>query len=312
MASIRHLYTNNRMNFFKRNTRQNYDIYSFYSWFVPGIKGMFILLALLIVGACLGSLVTNALKIFGDIDNSYSMLLSYPIMFIPPMVASGYLSSRNIAFEKGYALDNNHFGKYSVWITALLLIASTFMSTFLLDLINSVLPKMPEKLKDLMDSLLQGNIWVNAISVCIFAPFFEEWLCRGMILRGLLNHRRKDGTSMKPIWAIIISALFFAVIHFNPWQAIPAFLLGCFMGFVYYKTGSLKFTMLIHFVNNAIALIMGNIANFKDAESWRDILPENIFFLLCIISIIIIAITCIYIAKTIKVVRPQGSCKEII
>ena len=54
-----------------------------------------------------------------------------------------------------------------------------------------------------------------------------------MVLRGLLGHK------VKPVWAIVISAAFFAIIHLNPWQAIPAFLLGCVLllalGLMFYQ-----------------------------------------------------------------------------
>ena len=61
----------------------------------------------------------------------------------------------------------------------------------------------------------------------VFAPILEEWLCRGVVLRGLLNYSRKgepgeDGSrrGMNPALAIAISAIFFATIHGNLWQGI--------------------------------------------------------------------------------------------
>jgi membrane protease YdiL (CAAX protease family) len=128
-----------------------------------------------------------------------------------------------------------------------------------------LLPEMPEELKNILESLVEGPIWVSFISVSIFAPFFEEWLCRGVILRGLLN-------KTSPKWAIVISAIFFAFIHMNPWQALPAFLMGLIFGYVYYKTGSLKLTMLMHFANNTMALVLSNIPSLKDAEYFADVL----------------------------------------
>ena len=84
-------------------------------------------------------------------------------------------------------------------------------------------------------------------------------------MRGLLNR-------MSPFAAITMSAAFFAVIHMNPWQAIPAFILGLLFGFVYYKTGSLKLTMLMHCVNNTMAVILGRIPALKDADTFLDMM----------------------------------------
>ena len=77
---------------------------------------------------------------------------------------------------------------------------------------------------------------------------------------------------VKPAWAIIISALFFALIHMNFWQAVPAFLMGLVFGYVYYKTGSLKLTMLMHLVNNAMAFTVSQIPALKEAEYFTDVL----------------------------------------
>ena len=142
---------------------------------------------------------------------------------------------------------------------------ATIAAAYITDLVSHFMPPMPPFIEQLMKDLLDAPLWITLLSVSIFAPFFEEWLCRGMILRGLLG-------KMKPAAAICISAAFFAIIHFNPWQAIPAFILGLLFGFVYYRTGSLKLTMLMHCVNNTMAALMSRIPAFEDAQSFVDVL----------------------------------------
>ena len=127
-----------------------------------------------------------------------------------------------------------------------------------------------------------GTLWINFLCVSIFAPLFEEWLCRGMVMRGLI------GNGVKPVWSIIISAAFFAVIHLNPWQALPAFAMGCLFGFVYYRTGSLKLTMLMHFTNNTLALVLSNVESLKDVQGWGDILSPAMYAALLSASALII------------------------
>lgn len=300
------------MGFFRKSAKQNFDIYSGYSWHVPGIKGMFVMLAWLLAGTIIGSLVAEVFTLVsGQSSMDYTMLISYPLMFIPPMIAAKYASSRNMMFETGYAMDSSHFGRTGGWGLAGILTVTTIACSFPLDLTTSILPPMPDFLKEILKNMTQGKLWVNFLSVSIFAPFFEEWLCRGTILRGLLNYKRKDGSNMKPVIAITISALAFAIIHMNPWQAIPAFLLGMLMGYVYYKTGSLKLTMLIHFVNNTTALTIANIEQFKDAETWLDVMPKSTFAVICIASVLLIAFVVIGIIGKIEAQTPQGSCDAI-
>ena len=134
-------------------------------------------------------------------------------------------------------------------------------------------------------------------------PIFEEWLCRGMVLRGLL-------TKMKPGWAIVVSALFFAVIHANPWQALNAFLIGLMMGYVYYKTGSLILTMVIHFVNNGTSVILSNIESLKDYDYMIDMMDKSTYYLVVSVSVIILA-ACLWAFSRIKVENPWGNIDRI-
>ena len=114
-----------------------------------------------------------------------------------------------------------------------------------------------------------------------------------MVLRGLLANK------MKPVWAIVISALFFAFIHLNPWQALPAFTIGCLMGYVYYKTGSLKLTMLLHFTNNTFALVLSNVDALKDMESWRDVMPEPLYW----VSVVACVLLTLLIARRFRAIK---------
>lgn len=69
---------------------------------------------------------------------------------------------------------------------------------------------------------------------------------------------------------MIISSLFFAFIHLNPWQALPAFILGMLFAYVYYRTGSLKLTMLMHCTNNTFAALAGQNEAFREMSSYSE------------------------------------------
>ena len=112
---------------------------------------------------------------------------------------------------------------------ALIVSVATFAAAFVGECFNGIMPPTPEWFESAMSQIMDAPVWITLISVSIFAPLFEEWLCRGLVLRGLLQKTH-------PASAIIVSAAFFAVLHMNPWQALPAFLLGLLFGYVYYKT----------------------------------------------------------------------------
>ncbi|MBQ7899285.1 MAG: CPBP family intramembrane metalloprotease [Bacteroidales bacterium] len=256
------------MGFFKRHQgRGSYDFFSTYNYFMPGLSDIVWIAILFFVGVFLGVLISAGLALFisQDFALTYGMVIVYPIQFIPAMLYASAVSHRNMGFEPEYPLDNSNFGGRSGLGMALIVSVMALSAAFVIEPVSMLLPEMSEATKMAMEQLLNGPVWLVLLSVSVFAPFFEEWLCRGIILRGLLK-------KMKPSWAIVISALVFGLIHMNIWQAIPAFIIGTVLGYVYYKTGSLKLTMLMHCVNNTLSVVVSKIPGLEDVEFFAEIM----------------------------------------
>jgi membrane protease YdiL (CAAX protease family) len=302
------------MGFFKKSDKASYDFLYGYAWHVPNLGGAFLMLVLLLAGALVGNLVELIFALFMPVDMAmtYGMPVAYVIMFIPAMMVSHSISLRNMGWSEGYALDNNHFQPSGGLALAIASIIGIISLEYCIDLVNYAMPDMPKKLEELMESMTNGDsFWINFLSVSILAPIFEEWLCRGTVLRGLLNCKKENGANaFKPVWAIVISALFFAIIHLNPWQGIPAFLIGCFMGYVYYKTGSLKLTMLIHFTNNTMALILSNIDSMEQYNTVVDMFGMG-KYLIGFVFAAVVLFFCLRAFVRIKPERPSGSCRIV-
>ena len=294
------------MVFFKKAGKRSYDLFSNYCHYVPGIGGMFMMLLLFLVGSILGSILTVVLSLISpDFANIYGMMISYPVMFIPPMLYASSQSRRNEAFENGYALDSSNFGQNRWWVMVVAVMFSTISLAFICEPLMKVLPQTPEWFEQIMNSILKNSpLWVTLISVSVFAPLFEEWLCRGIVLRGLL-------TKMNPAWAIVVSAAFFAVLHMNPWQALPAFILGVLFGYVYYKTGSLKLTMLMHFTNNTMSAIFSKIPQFEEAETFMDVMSPWAYGIVFTVSILILAASLVIFRNIPLKGSAAGNCDEV-
>ena len=297
-----------------RKRKGNFGILSNFDHFVPGIPDLVILCIWLLLGvliANVAALVPTLLLQNSAISGMDAvMLVSYPLMFIPAMIYASIRSRNNESFEKGYKLNSSHFAPVGGALCAVLAIVATLSLNFLADFFISLLPPMPETLKAALEGITQGNFVLNLICVAVFAPLFEEWLCRGMVLRGLLKHKNRKGKSIHPVWAIVISAAFFAVIHANPWQAIAAFMLGCLFGYLYWKTGSLYLTMLLHAANNFTALVLSNVPALKDMESWSDVLGSNTFAIVCC-ACALITVLCIRQFRKIQLTEETGSFDEV-
>ena len=93
-----------------------------------------------------------------------------------------------------------------------------------------------------------GAFLFSAIASIIFAPIIEE-----LIFRGVLFNRLKIRVGMIP--AMIISSFLFAIGH-DFGGMTSAFLFGICMCILYLKTDNIFITITVHFMNNALALIL--------------------------------------------------------
>ena len=91
------------------------------------------------------------------------------------------------------------------------------------------------------------------LAVVIVAPIGEEIVFRGFLQR-FLEEYWKDITR-----AVLVTSLFFAMIHFNPFWTIQIYMLGVILGFLAWKTKSVIPSILLHIVNNGSAFILANI-----------------------------------------------------
>ncbi len=135
----------------------------------------------------------------------------------------------------------------------------------LVPLANSI--PMPDVFREIFMQLFSNSGFFTFLSVVIVAPVIEEIIFRGIILDGLLKR-------YSPQKSIIISSLLFGIVHLNPWQFAGAFLIGIFIGWVYYKTGKLTLAILIHFVNNLIGFIP---VYFADSDMLQEVPTRELY-----------------------------------
>ena len=117
------------------------------------------------------------------------------------------------------------------------------------------------------------------LAIVIVAPIGEEILFRGF-LQKFLEEYWKDITR-----AVLVTSLFFAMIHFNPFWTIQIYMLGVILGFLAWKTKSVISSILLHIVNNGSAFILTNIDESTiDFYLWKDQVSP-IFILLAVFLI---------------------------
>lgn len=262
------------------------------SYYQPSYKGVLMLLLMLMLGSLAMQIVMTVLMLAGiTVPMSVMFPFTYTVTMAVPILYAAWQGKKNLLRDSIHShrvipIDSNNFGKGG-WIVSCILVVLLALSAIpVVDKFNSYLPPMWDWLERAMEAMLNGQSKVSTlISVAVLAPIFEEILCRGLVLRGLLKRT-------SPFLAIVLSALFFAVIHMNPWQAVAAFVIGVLMGWVYYRTGSLKLTMLMHFTNNFTATMMSWMLPEESASaSFSDILPEGTYIYVLAGSVVLMGVS---------------------
>lgn len=118
------------------------------------------------------------------------------------------------------------------------------------DLTNLMLLFFPVNESEYMalTRLLDGGV-VSLISTCLIAPLIEEMLFRGVILRAFLENYSVGN-------AVLLSSLLFALFHMTVSQLPVAFIVGCFLGWLYVRTRSLWPSIMGHFLYNSFAMLL--------------------------------------------------------
>ena len=96
---------------------------------------------------------------------------------------------------------------------------------------------------------LVANPLAAFLSVVIVGPVVEEILFRGLIYGALEKRLRVFG-------AILVSSFLFALVHLQVVYFIPIFCLGLVLGWARWKANSLGLPILIHVLNNGVALLL--------------------------------------------------------
>ena len=184
------------------------------------------------------------------------MILAYSLSFLP-VFAYVYLISKSEYQQRERAGRPQPLWKAPQtgslplpWLLLLLGIA-LYALVIVVEPLVAWIP-MPDSMKKLFETMINDS-WGSVFTTVVLAALLEEWLMRGVALKGMLL----KGYSPKS--AIIWSALIFGIMHLNPWQAIPAFLLGCFFGWVYWRTRCLWLTIFLHAVNNGTSTLLTHL-----------------------------------------------------
>lgn len=200
----------------------------------------------IIVGYIVCSIMGHPLPTLEDImDHSWITLGTLVVTDLLVLLMFWMRKYTRFGFNYGFTYGESFSSKrLYLWagVGALGLLIFDVMAQYYLPIPED--PEIMETLTQMMKNPL------GVLSICLIGPLAEEVVFRGAIERRLLEK------NWSPWYAIVISALFFAVAHMNFAQGFTATVIGIFMGWVYYRTRSIWPTVFIHVLNNTTATIV--------------------------------------------------------
>jgi membrane protease YdiL (CAAX protease family) len=112
------------------------------------------------------------------------------------------------------------------------------------------------------------GVWA-CVTTIGFAPILEEILCRGLLFE---TFNKRWGVKL----SILFSALFFGLIHFDLATVVVATVAGMIFGVLYVRTSSIFASMIVHAINNALALTLISLG--KDNVMFREIIGNDTIY----------------------------------
>ena len=222
---------------------------------------IFIYLIALLVCSLVGAAVTMFLM--GDITQmKIGQGISSAMIFIaPPMILYAFTRHQPMR-ELGFRKPN------SAWLL-LIGVVLMFVSLPLTNLLTSwnekmnfgaafesleaLLQQLEETAGDLTERMLQvdsfGGLLFNLLVIALIPAIGEELTFRGVLQQALT---RRCNVHV----AVFLSAFIFSFIHFQFYGFLPRMFLGLLLGYLFYYSGSLWTSILMHFVNNGAAVVV--------------------------------------------------------
>ena len=164
-----------------------------------------------------------------------------------------------------------------------------------INVIKSLLDKLNDLVENTYGNLLKPNSIIEG-GLIILVVAIVPALCEETMFRGFIQ--RSFEFKMKPFWAALITAIFFGLYHFNPYDLIPLIALGFFFGYASYKSNSIVVPMFLHFLNNFAAIMLYFIIGDKkllDNAPVTNVDLKSAFEMLFILLILFIVV--IYLIK---------------
>ena len=200
-------------------------------------------------------------------------------MFLLPPLCMAYLWSKQplewlkVKGEKELKGERVKVKGERVWAVVLMLVALPAINLLahineqmalpaFLEPLEAWMKTQEETAKNLTDQFMHvttfGGLIINILLMAVLPAISEELTFRGVLMNlfKVKGERLEVKGESVPHLAIWCSAILFSAIHLQFYGFVPRMLMGALFGYMLVWTGSLWTPILMHFTNNAMAVIL--------------------------------------------------------
>ena len=198
-------------------------------------------------------------------NTAWMLLIGFVLMFVS-LPVTNILGTWN---------ENMHFGSF-------------------FEKLEALLSQMENKADDLTERMLQvdtfGGLLFNLLIIALIPAIGEELTFRGVLQQWFTRNMRSHHL------AIILSAAIFSFTHFQFYGFLPRMFAGLLLGYLFYYSGSLWTSILMHFINNGTAVVVSflNQKGVSNTDYEHFGFTDNIFL---IIVSLVLTIGLIYLSN---------------
>ena len=235
----------------------------------PMGKRTLLFLIILAISSLIGVAIMALCMLAGDTGMKLGQGLSSIMIFVVPPIVYYYITRKEDQLE-ALGLRSPAEPTWIILIGVVLMFVSLPVTNQLARWNEGMtFPPAFEKLEDYLKMLEEtataatekmldvdtfGGLLLNLLIIALIPAVGEELTFRGVLQQGLMR-------KMNPHVAIVISAAIFSFIHFQFFGFLPRLFLGLLLGYMFYITGSLWTSILMHFVNNGTVVVLYYLNN---------------------------------------------------
>lgn len=226
---------------------------------------VFLFLVILLVSSLIGLALASVFMFAGDMGMKIGQGVSSIMMFIVPPIVY-YFVTRKERPMQALGLRKPARPWWLILVGAALMYVSLPVTNQLtvwneavhFGPLETYLKALEDSAAEVTERMLNvetfGGLLLNLVVIALIPAVGEELTFRGVLQQSLTR-------KMNPHVAILLSSAIFSFIHFQFYGFLPRMFLGVLLGYMFYASGSLWTSIVMHFLNNGSAVVVYYLNN---------------------------------------------------